>query len=222
MMKTYRLLVLVPALLLCIATCAGAEIAAQSFSVSPYTGGYSFLGKENLDTAPVFGVRAGYNITTHFGIEAVVDYTNSDGRSSYGFDIHNYNWHLDMLYHFMPVWRLIPYAAVGYGWQDRKLPHDNSTTRTGLNYGIGWKYFINPALALRGDFRHLILNHRDETFHNVEYTIGVDFLFGGKTATAKEPATAPAPAKETAPAPAAVPAPPTAPAAPPPAPTPLH
>lgn len=180
MMKKYLLPILVPALLLCMLTGANAQVAAQSFSVSPYAGGASFLSGQSLDTSGIYGVRAGYNFTNHFGIEGVTDYSSTNGSSSNGYDVHIWTWHLDMLYHFMPEKELTPYVAAGYGWQNRKLPGDNSTTRNGLNYGLGLKWFFLPAAALRGDFRHLVMKHsNDKTYNDIQYTIGVDFLFGG-------------------------------------------
>jgi OOP family OmpA-OmpF porin len=47
-----------------------------------------------------------------------------------------------------------------------------------MNYGGGLKYFFTDRVALRGDVRHVI--SFDDTHHNMIYTLGVDFLFGGK------------------------------------------
>jgi OmpA-OmpF porin, OOP family len=197
MMKKFLLLILVPVLFLAMLACAEAGVTADSISVSPYIGGYSFLGHEHLDTRPVYGVRGGYNFTNHFGIEAVMDYIRTEGRSSGGGDVDVFNYHLDMLYHFMPEGPLVPYFVAGYGWQSREYPHDKDTTRPGFNYGLGVKYFMTDSLALRGDFRHLVLKHSDDTFHNLEYTVGVDFLFGGaKQVAVVTPVPAPVPPEE--------------------------
>lgn len=47
-----------------------------------------------------------------------------------------------------------------------------------MNYGGGLKYFINDFTALRGDIRHIM--SFDETHHNLAYSIGLTFLFGGE------------------------------------------
>ena len=195
-MKKYQLLFLVPALLLAMLTGAHAGVTAESFSVSPYIGGYSFLDQEHLDTRPVFGVRAGYNLTNHFGLEAVTDYIRTEGSASGGRDVDVFNFHLDMLFHFMPEGPWVPYLAGGYGWQMREFPGDDETTRPALNYGLGIKYFLREGMALRGDFRHLVLNRHDDTFHNLEYSFGVDFLFGQPKPVAAAIEQAPAPAPE--------------------------
>jgi len=43
--------------------------------------------------------------------------------------------------------------------------------------GLGIKYFVSENVALRGDVRHVILP--DDELHNLEYTAGATFQFGG-------------------------------------------
>jgi len=212
-MKRLLLPFLVPVLLLTMLTVTHAGVTAESFSVSPYLGGYSFLGREHLETRPVVGVRAGYNFTKNFGTEAVFGYIRTEGSHVDQGDINVYNYHLDALYHFMPGGPLVPYLAAGYGGQARES-HFEEVNRGVFNYGGGVKYFLNDNLALRGDLRHLVLKHDDHTFHNLEYTVGVDFLFGGvkpmaaavaqpeqpkEAAPVQEAAPEPIPAQEPAP-----------------------
>ena len=214
-MKRFLLPSLVPVLLLMMLTVAHAGVTAESFSVSPYVGGYSFFGSEHLETAPVFGVRAGYNFTKNFGTEAVFDLVRTDGNAIDKSDVDVYNWHLDALYHFMPAGPLVPYLAAGYGGQTRESDSRGENTYGVFNLGGGVKYFMTDGLAVRGDLRYLVMEHDNQTFHNLEYTVGVDFLFGGvkpAVAAVAAPAPAPAPAPEPvepplAPIPAAEPTP---------------
>jgi OmpA-OmpF porin, OOP family len=195
-MKRLLLPLLVPVLLLAMLAVAHAGVKAESFSVSPYVGGYSFLGREHLETRPVYGVRAGYNFTKHFGTEAVADFVRTEGSRLNTGDLDVYNYHLDALYHFMPDGPLVPYLAAGYGGQTRHLASDD-ITHGAFNYGGGVKYFLSEDFALRGDVRGLLLKHDEHSFHNIEYTVGVDFMFGGvqpKAAMAAQPAPEPAPA----------------------------
>ncbi len=193
-MKKYLLVLMVPVLLLAALTGAEAGVTAESFSVSPYLGGFSFLGREHLETRPVYGVRAGYNFTRHFGVEAVSAFVRTEGEGGGG-DVDVLNNHLDLLYHFMPDGPLVPYVAAGYGWQWREYPGDRDVTRPVFNYGAGLKYFLTEGMALRGDFRHLIMKRDDQTFHNLEYSVGVDFLFGQNKPAASAAQQAP-PAEE--------------------------
>jgi OmpA-OmpF porin, OOP family len=203
-MKKYLLFLLVPALILISFAGADAGVTAESFSISPFVGGYSFLGRDHLDTRPVVGVRGGYNFTSHIGAEAVFDYLRTEGAASGGGDVDVFNYHLDLLYHFMPEGPLVPYVVAGYGWNSRAYPGDNDSTRGAFNYGVGVKYFLAEGLALRGDLRHLVMKQHndflngsgDHTYNNLEYTVGVDFLFG-KSKPAAAAVSAPAPAPET-------------------------
>jgi len=196
MMKRYLLFMLVPALLLTTLSVARAGVTEGSFSVSPFLGGYSFLGEEHTKTRPVYGVRAGYNFTSHFGVEAVGDYISTELKRG-GNDVDAFNYHLDLLYHFMPEGPFVPYLAAGYGGHSRGIEGGRDFTEGAFNYGGGLKYFMTEGMALRGDLRHLVMKDDGETFHNLEYTVGVDFLFGQhKPAAAVQAAPVAEPVKE--------------------------
>ena len=178
-MKRFLVPFLVPVLLLVMMAVAHAGVTAESFSVSPFVGGYSFLGREHLETNVVGGVRAGYNFTKNFGTEVVFDYVRTEGSDVDLGHVDVYNYHLDALYHFMPAGPLVPYLAAGYGGQTRESHFAGQNNRGEFNYGGGVKYFLRDGLALRGDVRGLVQQHDDHSYHDVEYTVGVDFLFGG-------------------------------------------
>lgn len=198
-MKKYLLLVLVPALLLVMLTQAFADVKAQSFSLSPYVGGYTFIGKERLETAPSFGVRGGYNFTRHFGLEAAFAYIPTEGKANSGIgDADALNYHLDALYHFMPEGPLVPYLAAGYGGHWRDYENGGEVNRSAFNYGLGAKFFFTEAVAARADLRHFIMRDDGENYHNLEYSLGLDFMFGGVKPAAA--AAQPAPVAEPAPA----------------------
>jgi len=199
-MKKYLMLLLVPALLLALLPKADAGVTAESSSVSPYLGGYSFLGRDRLETMPVIGVRGGYNLTSHFGVEAVLDYIRTEGRRNSGIgDADVLNYHLDMLYHVIPDGPLVPYLAAGYGGHWRDYEGGGASTDSVFNYGVGVKYFLSEAMALRGDFRHLVMKDTGDTLHNLEYTVGLDFLFGGVRGAAEAAKPVPAEPAEEAP-----------------------
>ncbi|GFO59636.1 membrane protein [Geomonas silvestris] len=204
-MKRFLLPFLVPVLVFATLAVAHAGVTAESFSVSPFVGGYSFLGREHLKTRPVGGVRGGYNFTKHVGAEAAFDFTRTEARYSET-DFNVYDYHFDMLYHFLPDGPLVPFLAAGYGGQTRYSAYEGSVTHGVFNYGGGMKLFLTDKMALRGDVRHLIQKHDEHSYHDLQYTVGLDFLFGGvKPAAAaqarppqalpEQPAPAPAPAE---------------------------
>jgi len=85
-----------------------------AFSISPFVGGYTFDGVQHLETAPVFGLRLGYDLTKNWGVELVGDYLATDGTRSER-SINALSYRLDFLYNFMPDGPLVPYLAAGGG-----------------------------------------------------------------------------------------------------------
>ncbi len=195
----------------CVST-SFAQIRPGAFSVSPFVGGYTFEGSQDLKTRPVYGLRAGYDFTNHLGAELLFDYVftkHTPAGSEVDTDVYNYR--VEGLYHFMPEKRLVPFVAIGAGGQTIK--QEDNKTRFVADYGAGLKYFLTDYLALRADVRHVLAF--GSTYNNLEYAVGLTFYFGGtKAASSPLPARAQEaepmapPPKEPEPAPEASPPPP--------------
>ncbi|GAM08085.1 outer membrane porin F [Geobacter sp. OR-1] len=201
-------------LLLAGAATAGAENRAETFSLTPFVGGYTFDGKQHLETMPVVGVRAGYNFTDRVGAEAVFDYGRTEGTlNSNKTDVYNY--HLDLLYHFFPSAKAVPFLMAGFGGVGIEPDNGPRYSRGAFNYGVGLKYALSESIDLRGEVRHLMYK-TSETLNNVEYGLGLGFLFGGSKPAPPVVAPAPPPPPKPAPVveqPKAAPAPPASPSA---------
>jgi len=199
---------------------AGATIASAAnlegqFSVSPIIGGYTYDTTQfrKSSASMVYGVRAGYNLSNHFGVEGLFDYVDS---SFNGKDIPMYRYGGQLLYHLFPEKAFVPYLAAGYSGLNFDADGIDHKAHGALDYGVGAKYFLSDRFALRADFRHLLYKMDSETNNNFEYTLGAYIPFGGVKPAAKpvEPPPAPAPApKVVEPPPAPAPAPPAAPTA---------
>ena len=210
-----KTLLLAAAGILAVASFASATNLEGQFSVSPVIGGYTYDGRQHLDTSLVYGLRGGYNFTKNFGVEALFDYVNTEPTTSKN-NVDMYRYGGELLYHFFPENTLVPYLAAGYSGLHFHGSDIDGQVRGAFDYGIGAKYFLNDNIALRGDVRHIIYTMNDRTNSNLEYTLGAYIPFGGVKPAVKpvEPPPAPAPA----PAPKAVepppaPAPPAAPTA---------
>jgi len=155
------------------------QIRPGAYSISPFVGGYTFEGNMDLKTQPVYGLRFGYDFTKHIGAELLFDYIATKyTRPVNEANTNVYNYRLEGLYHFMPEKRLVPFISVGAGGQsiDYSSGSENKT-RFVADYGAGLKYFITDSVALRADVRHLLAF--GSTYNNLEYTVGLSFLFGG-------------------------------------------
>lgn len=192
MKKSARISLLVAGSLMAMATAASAANREGAFSVSPVISGMTFDGPQHLETAPVYGIRAGYNFTKALGIEALFDYANTEttkgaAASSHDSNIDYYRYGGELLYHFFPDNNFVPYFAAGYAAHTFKgnIPAgEDSTTKAVGDYGLGAKYFLSDKVALRGDVRHLLYRQASETQHAILYSIGLHIPFGGKSEAA--------------------------------------
>lgn len=173
--------------ILAMATIASAGNKANTFSVSPVIGGITYEGNQHLETAPVFGARAGYNFTKYLGIEALFDYSRTEStRSSKTLDLYRYGG--DVLLHFWPDNKFVPYLAAGYAGMNMKGSNpypETSKTKGVVDYGLGFKYFVTEDMAWRGDVRGLTYFYGKEDQHAVEYTTGIYIPLGGTPAVSK-------------------------------------
>ncbi|MDO9067642.1 MAG: OmpA family protein [Deltaproteobacteria bacterium] len=203
---------IVAAALIVSATTAFGAIKGGQYSISPVIGGYTFDDRQNLETTPLYGARLGYNITKRFGIEGLFDYAKTEPENGGG-DISMYRYGGELLYHMWPDNKLVPYLAAGFAGINFDGNGVNNKARGAFDYGLGAKYFLNDSFALRGDVRHIIYSHNNNTNNNIEYTLGAHIPFGGNA-----PAVKPV-EKPVVPPPAPMPEPVKAVPPPPPAPT---
>jgi OOP family OmpA-OmpF porin len=196
--------------LLVFSTTAFAQIKPGAFNVGPLVGGFIFEGNQDLkDPSPVFGVRAGYDFTEHWGVEATFNWVPTEYETSYPYyyrerrqkvlhllDIPEYlhtdvyNYRIEGLYNFRPDKRLVPFIAVGVGGQS--IDYDSTPqnkTRFAFDYGVGLKYFVTDSIAIRGDIRHILAI--GSLYNDLEATVGIAFYFGGKKAPVEEMKKAP-------------------------------
>ncbi len=187
-MKTILTILFSLTMLLHIASAAIAGGIQEHFmTVSPLIGGYTFDGAQHQETRPVYGIRAGYNVTKNFSVEALFDYVQSvNTQPSFG-DMHVFRYGGDLLWHFTPDGKIVPFLALGY--TAITTDYENQAFMAGafhyhrtngaLDYGGGVKYFLNDDWALRGDIRQIITQGGGPLF-NYEYTVGVTYQFDPK------------------------------------------
>lgn len=182
--------------LLVFSTSAFAQIKPGAFNVGPLFGVAWFEGNQDLDNAPVLGLRGGYDFTKNWGVEATFNWVPTRYNDVLSLDSAHtnvYNYRIEAIYNFMPEQRLVPFVAVGVGGQSidyRSGGGQSDRTRFAPDYGVGLKYFLTENLALRGDVRHVLAI--GSIYNDLEATVGMAFYFGGKKAPAEEIKKAPA------------------------------
>jgi OOP family OmpA-OmpF porin len=187
-----------------------AENRAGTIAITPFVGGYTFDGMQQLDPSMLFGVRAGYNITNRFGVEGLFESAPDVENDLNAAKMLNYR--MEVLYNLFPNNKFVPFLAAGYGgsrikFTDNDVNHPHETRYAGVvSYGLGAKYFLNDNFALRADARQIVI-YRDPVNYNYEYTLGASFLFGSTKATPApvEPVSTPQAVEPVATAPAIAP-----------------
>ena len=164
---------------------------AGAVTLSPFMGGYTFDGAENLETRPEFGLRLGYNFIKKFDLEGTFSYVSTRFTNLIPGTVDVFNYRLEGVYNFMPERSLVPYLAIGAGGArinmpfnvDISHPHNNSPT---ANVGSGIKWYLYKAVAIRADYHQDILintSAANNKVHNslvtYEYSLGLQILFGG-------------------------------------------
>ena len=115
-------------LLVTLATPGFAENRQGATTVSPFVGGYVLDKHQHEESRPEFGLRAGYNFTENFGAEAMFGYSLTSKKGKYGSkETDNYRYGVDILYHFMPDNKFVPFVAIGGGGTSFNTPDTANT-----------------------------------------------------------------------------------------------
>jgi len=183
-----RFAVFVFALLLITSPRVAAENREGAFTLSPFLGaqGFPFGGQTHYDADFDWGIKAGYNITPHWGTEFVfgLNKTVHDPEAEY---CNVYQYGADALYYFRPEKKIVPYLAAGFGVLDVKyygafdgIPPAGSQlnsdeTNPYFNIGCGVEFEITSWMGFRVDYRDAImLNSGDQAMQGV---VGLRFQF---------------------------------------------
>jgi OOP family OmpA-OmpF porin len=176
-----------------------AQIREGSFSLTPQAGAHLFEKQQNLEPAFTGGIGAGFNLTKVFSIETTFNYIRTSDANS-AMKEQGYMLREDAVFHIAPDAKVVPYLASGLGWFWFGHPGNNHLT-VAPNFGGGIKGFLAESVALRLDARRVM---RLGPFRDgMMYTMGIDFLIGGRKKEAPAPRPTPTPAPTVAPAPPA-------------------
>jgi OOP family OmpA-OmpF porin len=172
-----------------LATAAEASNRAGSFSLSPMVGTQIFQESEGYDNTGFVGLNLGYNFTKHVGAELAGTVAVIDNRPTGTGDFNYWTGRLDLLYHFRPDERFVPYFAAGVGgaFLSQDVAGDSVNEDLIANYGVGFKYFTTDWLALRLDARQVWRHEMEykptdhgKNYKNYMLSGGLTFQLGGE------------------------------------------
>jgi OOP family OmpA-OmpF porin len=200
MKSMYRTAMIIAVFVFLLPLSARSEIRAGSFEVNPYVGYNFFQNSQNLEGAPLYGARLGYNFTKYFGIEVAGQFMktdvddkskmdNTEGQFGYPDDrVELTFYHADLVFHIVPEGMFNPFVVVGFGGTHYSPSISNGGDMPAFNVGIGAKIWLSENIALRFDVQdYMVTEIAQETYHNIGVTGGIVFAFGGHKKPAPEP-----------------------------------
>lgn len=149
-------------------------------SLTPYVGGYTMDGAEDIDTGIVTGLRLEYDFTKHLGVELTGEYLPTETEA--GMDVDFYRYSIGLIYNMLPDARINPYISAGFGGRTINPDVGSNVTKGIADAGAGIKYRIpNSVASVRLDLRYLAQvsdvvrpNLQLTDYHpNFEYTLGL-------------------------------------------------
>ena len=168
------------------------KIDREDFEVGAFVG---IMGIEDFGSDLSYGLRLAYHITEGFFVETTAGYSrggltsfeilSGDARliSDSERDLYYYN--LNLGYNILPG-EVVHGEGRAYNTSLYLIAGLGSTTFAGddrftVNFGAGYRFLLNDAVALRLDFRdHLFdidLFGEEKTAHNLEGHIGITVFF---------------------------------------------
>lgn len=170
--------------LLAISSPGFAANAAEGYTLTPFVGGYTFDDDEHLENSPQFGLRGGYNFNKRWTAELAFGYVLAESELPSYPETDAYSLGIDALYHFNPDGTWVPFVVAGAGnsWKHWPAPGLSDDSESTWNVGVGMKYFLSDAVALRADLRDVMVP--GDSLTNFAYNVGVTFLLGDKPAPA--------------------------------------
>ena len=155
-----------------------AELKSEKLSLTPMIGGCVFEGNQQSERHDgAFSLALGFNATKHWGTEFTLSYVDSESRYGNHSDIYVYLIRWEVLYHFWPEKKLVPYLVAGGGTLIADPEGRDPDPDLMVDYGGGLKYFLTENLALRGDVRHVY--EIDDKYNNLIYSFGLLIQFAG-------------------------------------------
>lgn len=174
------------------------QAAVESgFVVSPGAV-YQWFDDEKAGVEADVGYRLGlgYQFTPHWVLELVGSHVDAEVEGADGVDFKMTQATLDLMYNFMPEWRVTPYAllSAGYAWYESDgykkispLLEDFEEDEPVVGAGLGLKANLTDNLFARLDGRYV--SYTDSNINDYIAHLVVGYTFGESA----EPAPAPEP-----------------------------
>jgi hypothetical protein len=163
----------------------GIGFGDQFKSTTAYFGGYSVTAKNKLQGS--IGGQFLYGVAPKIAVKGILDYqkekyeiTGSHTGLTASSTYHILEISANGMYFFSPEKRLCPFVEAGPGMYSFGGSGSSSSTKIGVNAGVGGDYLINEKFAIDGGARfHIVFTDIKNTTY-LDIHAGVSYFFGAK------------------------------------------
>ena len=151
------------------------------FYLAPTLGGYILTGSDRHESAPLLGIKFGYETTgssmsNSLAVEGTLNFfptksTQNDSKEN------GWMFRIDAVYPFILKSKYTPYLVLGIGERLVTGPEGSKASPL-LNYGAGVRYSLKHNISMRFDARQLFVYEDVGTHNNFETSIGFNYYFG--------------------------------------------
>jgi OmpA-OmpF porin, OOP family len=168
---------------------APAQLVGPRLTVDGFAGGvfWDDASRPGLDTAPLFGARAGIQVREWFALEGTYAPAFTSAKDPFApaaqaGDVRVNHLGLDFRFDLLPAARFCPYLAGGWTQLEFDPEKGESQTLNGWEAGAGLFVRLADRIRLRFDARDLMINQDTgkEWVNDIALTGGVHFDFGGR------------------------------------------
>jgi len=160
---------------------AGNRPGAITFTLSDAY--YHFSSQRHIKNTGLPNIALAYDFDERWAVEAGAGVINTDptpGANNGNRGIHGALYTLDGIYRFQKVKIFDPYVIAGIGILGLKPITNQAEQQANINAGIGVQIFSGEDIALRGEFRDLLIT-TGAVKNDWMVNVGISILFGGKS-----------------------------------------
>lgn len=153
-------------------------VKQSGLQINPGLGYYQFDSDQQIEDSSFAYLGLEYQFKSGFAVEGSYIQNATESSLNAAQDIDYDHYRVDGFYYFRQGQRFQPYLSAGVGEANLETSFGDAD-ETLVNGGLGARYFLTPALSLRGDAR--LFNSQDNETTADAVTVTLSYLLGGES-----------------------------------------